>query len=106
MPWEEVTISVLGLSLTHSGTATHRFFETRATPHPAHRQQASRSFRMHTGRGRRSGRRKASNAYTEHEDIWITAPPEGKDELDVPSIEDVWLAALDDDAEDFKLTQP
>ena len=61
---------------------------------------------MHIGRGRRSGHRKASNAYTEHEDTWITALPEGKDELDVPSIEDVWLTALDDDSEDFELSQP
>jgi hypothetical protein len=105
-PWEEVTLSELGLSPPHSSTATHRFFETRAATSSAHTQQASRFLRMHNGRGQRSGHRKASNAYTEFEDIWITALPEEKDELDVPSIEDVWLSALDDDEDDFYLPKP
>jgi hypothetical protein len=33
--WEEVSISELGLSLAHSSTATHRFFEAHAAPRSA-----------------------------------------------------------------------
>jgi hypothetical protein len=103
-PWEEVSVSELGLSPAHSSTATHRFFEVYATPRSAQQQQARRPPRMHTKRGRRSVR-KASISNFALEDIWITALLEEKDDLDEPGIEDVWLTALDDDEEDFRPLQ-